>query len=86
MKVMIPSPLYDYTGGDYEVDVDASNLAGLMTELERRYPGIRFRMVNEQDALRGHMRIFINGVSVRDMNAVLKPQDEVFIVQALSGG
>ena len=83
---MIPSPLYDYTGGDYEVDVDASNLAGLLAELERRYPGIRFRMVNEQDALRGHMRIFINGVSVRDMSFVLKPQDEVFIVQALSGG
>jgi sulfur-carrier protein len=86
MKVLIPSPLYDYTGGEYEVELDASSLAGLLAELERRYPGIRFRMVNEQDAIRGHIRIFINGVAVRDMDTVLNPQDEVFIVQALSGG
>ena len=86
MKVIIPTPLHDYTGGEYELEMDAETLAALLAELDRRYPGIRFRMVDEQDAMRNHMRVFLNGVSVRDMATVLNRQDEVLFVQALSGG
>jgi len=86
MKVLIPSPLRDYTGGQSEVQATGTTLADLLADLDRRFPGIRFRMVDEQDAIRGHMRVFVNGDAVRDMNASLRATDEVMIVQALSGG
>ena len=86
MKVLIPTPLRSYTDGQGEVDAGGASLADLLTDLDRRYPGIRFRMVDEQDAIRGHMRVFVNGADVRAMDTSLSATDEVMIVQALSGG
>jgi hypothetical protein len=43
-------------------------------------------MVDEQDALRPHMRVFVNRVKVRALDVPLEPSDEVHILQALSGG
>jgi molybdopterin converting factor small subunit len=86
MKVLIPDPLRSYTQQAREVDAEGGTLAALLADLDRRYPGIRFRMIDEQDAIRRHIRIFVNGDEVRTLNTPLGPADEVFIVQALSGG
>lgn len=85
MKVLIPSPLHSYTGAA-RVDAEGATLAALLADLERRYPGIRFRMVDEQDRIRRHMRVFINGDPVFDLARALEPGDDVVIVQALTGG
>jgi sulfur-carrier protein len=86
MKVGIPSVLQSYTRGERSVDAHGATLAALLDDLDARYPGIRFRMVNEADALRPHMRIFVNRESVTDLRCTLEPTDDVLIVQALSGG
>jgi len=85
MKILIASPLRSYTGAD-EVEAYGANLRALLADLDARYPGIRFRMIDEQDSVRRHMRIFINGEPVKDLKYVLDETDEVCIVQALSGG
>jgi sulfur-carrier protein len=85
VKVLIPSPLHSYTGGPC-VEAEGANLAALLADLDRRYPGIRFRMVDEQERIRRHMRVFVNGDQVFDLAHVIEPHDEVVIVQALSGG
>lgn len=85
MKVLIPSPLHSYTGRA-RVQADGTTLAALLADLDRRYPGIRFRMVDEQDRIRRHMRVFVNGDQVFDLAQALDPADEVVIVQALTGG
>lgn len=85
MKVVIPSPLRSYTK-DREVDAAGGTLAALLIDLDRQYPGIRFRMVDEQGQVRPHMRIFVNGEQVFDLTQTLDAADEVQIVQALSGG
>jgi hypothetical protein len=51
-----------------------------------RSPGIRFRVVDEQDRLRGHMRFFVNNEQTFDPYHPLRSTDEVLLVQALSGG
>lgn len=84
-KVLIASPLRSYTGAD-EVEADGDTLGALLADLDARYPGIRFRMIDEQDQVRRHMRIFLNGEPVKKLNQMLGPSDEVCIVQALSGG
>ena len=85
MKVLIPSPLRSYTG-EREVEASGATLAELLAALDRRYPGLRFRMIDEQDRLRPHIRLFVNGEQARDLATALGPSDEVQIVQALSGG
>ncbi len=52
----------------------------------RAIPGIRFRMVNEANALRPHMRVFVNRESIVDLDRALAPDDEVMVLHALSGG
>ena len=86
MKVRIPSPLASYTRNAREVDATGATLFELLADLDRRYPGIRFRMIDEQDAVRPHMRIFVNGEQVWDLHSALAEGDDVFIIQALSGG
>ena len=85
MKVLIPTPLHDYTHAA-EVEAKGATLGELLADLDRQYPGIRFRMVDEQDRLRPHMRCFINKQPVFDLSRPLDGKDEVAIVQALSGG
>ena len=86
MKVLIPDPLRSYTEERREVKADGATLGEVLAALDRCYPGIRFRMIDEQDAIRRHIRIFVNGEQVRALDAPLENSDEVFIVQALSGG
>ena len=86
MRVLLPSPLVSYTGGRREVEARGATLAELLADLDRRHPGIRFRMIDEQDKVRKHIRFFLNGEPVFDLACAIRPTDEVCIVQALSGG
>jgi molybdopterin synthase sulfur carrier subunit len=85
MKVLIPSPLRSYTNAR-EVDASGPTLASLVVDLDRQFPGIRFRMIDEQDQMRPHIRFFVNSEQAFDLSQALHPTDEVQIVQALSGG
>jgi molybdopterin converting factor small subunit len=85
MKVLIPGGLRSYTERS-QVEVHGATLGAALAELERLYPGIRFRMIDEQDRIRRHIRIFVNGAQARDLAQPLKESDELVIVQALSGG
>jgi molybdopterin synthase sulfur carrier subunit len=85
MKVLIPGALRSYTR-DAQVEAVGDTLDALFTDLDRRYPGLRFRVVDEQGLLRPNMRIFVSGLGVRDMQHALKPDDFVAVVLALSGG
>jgi len=85
MKILIPGPLRSYTR-TREVEASGATLAELIADLDRQYPGLRFRMVDEQDRIRPHMRCFVNGEKVADMACRLRPDDALQIVQALSGG
>lgn len=85
MKVLIPSVLLSYTKAQ-KVEAAGATMAELLTDLDRQYPGLRFRVIDEQQRMRPHMRFFVNGVQVFDMAQTLRPDDAVHIVQALSGG
>ena len=86
MEVRIPTPLRSYTGDASVVEANGATIAELVADLDRRYPGIRFRLVDEQGRLRTHMKVFVNQDLVRDLTTALGRSDEVIIMQALSGG
>ena len=84
--VSIPSPLRSYADGVCEVPADGSTLGEILLDLDRRHPGLRFRLIDEQGRVRKHMRIFVNRAIEDDLNRSLDPTDEVVLMQALSGG
>ena len=86
MKVVLPSPLASYTANRREVDAEGATLDELFRDLDRRYPGLRFRVIDEQDAIRPHIKVFVNREQAASIRRSLSPQDEVLVVAALSGG
>ena len=85
MKVLIPSALRSYTRAP-QVEATGNSLDAMFNDLDRRYPGLRFRVVDEQGRLRPNMRLFVGTLGVRDLSHPLKPDDFVAVVLALSGG
>lgn len=85
MKVLVPGALRSYTRAS-QVEALGRTLDELFDDLERQYRGLRFRVIDEQNLLRPHMRVFVNGRGVRDLQQALQPDDFVAVVLALSGG
>jgi len=84
--VRIPGPLRSYTHGAAQVRARGDTLDEVLAELERAYPGMRFRMIDEQQRIRPHIRIFINASETAALDAALGAGDEVHLICALSGG
>lgn len=85
MRVLIPTALRSYTRHS-RVDADGASLNALLADLDQRFPGLRFRIVDERGLLRRHMRIFVDGLGVEDLSTPLRATSDVAIVMALSGG
>jgi molybdopterin converting factor small subunit len=85
MKVYIPTPLRSYTGSG-EVEAAGTTLRQLLDDLDRRFPGIRFRIIDEQDGVRPHIKIFVNEELQRSIDVGVGARDEIHIICALSGG
>lgn len=86
MKVSIPTPLRSYTHGEAQVEAEGATLRQLLDDLDRRHPGLKFRVVDEQGRLRQHMRVFLNRSVATDLDQAVNVGDEVTLMQALSGG
>ena len=85
-QVLIPSQLTSYTGGATRVEAAGGTVAAVLDDLDRRFPGLKFRVIDEQDRVRRHMRLFIGRRETRSVAATLTDGDELLIFGALSGG
>ena len=86
MRVEISSVLHSYTGGKSEVEAEGATLDALFDDLNRRFPGLRFRVVDERGQVRPTMLVCVGYEVCRDLSRPLGPSDEVRILHALSGG
>ena len=87
MIVRIPGLLRSYTQGVETVEVAAAaTLAEVLAALDTRFPGLRFRIVDEQAAIRPHVKLFVDAVLARNLSQPTASACELMIVGALSGG
>ena len=86
VSVLIPSQLTAYTGGITRVPATGATVDEVLIDLDRRFPGLRFRVIDEQDRVRRHMRIFVGRAETRTVGEPVADGDEVLIFGALSGG
>ena len=85
-QVLIPSQLTSYTDGATRVPAAGATVGAVLDDLDGRYPGLKFRVIDEQDRVRKHMRLFIGQAETRSVAETLAPGDELLIFGALSGG
>ena len=85
MRVSVASALRSYTQSREHVTGSGATVGELLFDLDRSFPGIRFRIVDEQERIRVHIRIFVNR-ELADLKRALQESDEVQILCALSGG
>lgn len=87
--VRIPTPLRGLTKGAAEVQAEADTVTGLIEDLERQYPGLKERLVEDGGQLRRFINLYVNQEDIRFLQGAkttLKPGDEVSIVPAIAGG
>ena len=87
--VRIPTPLRALTKGSAEVQVKGESVAAVVEDLERQFPGLRERLVDEGGELRRFINIYVNEEDIRFLDGkktALKASDQVSIVPAIAGG
>ncbi len=84
--VRIASPLRSYTSNAANVTAQGKNLREVLADLDRQFPGMRFRMIDEQGRIRQHIRLYVNTGMASDLSAQVAPGDTVHLICALSGG
>jgi molybdopterin synthase sulfur carrier subunit len=87
--VRVPTPLRSLTKGNAEVQAKGDTVADVVEDLDRQFPGLRERLVDDTGELRRFINVYVNGEDVRFLQAkttTLKDGDEVSIVPAIAGG
>ena len=89
VTVRIPTPLQRLTNGQGEVVCDGTTVNELLTDLERRHPGIKERICDESGKLRRFVNVFVNEEDIRFLKGeqtAVKDGDDVSIIPAIAGG
>lgn len=86
VRVVLPSQLQGYTDGRREVEAEGATLGEVLVDLDRRHPGLRFRVIDEQDRVRRHVLLFVGRERSEDLSTPVPPGATVTVVGALSGG
>jgi sulfur-carrier protein len=89
IQVYVPYPLRGLTKGQGTVELQADDLAQAIAELNRRFPGMAYRILDDQGRLRRFVNAFVNDEPVSDRapsEVALHPGDEVTILPSVAGG
>jgi len=88
-RVRFTRHLERYFEGLGPLDLDAGSVGELISLLERRHPGMAHYLLDDRGWLRKHVNVFVDGTTIpdrRDLSGPLRPDSEVHVMQALSGG
>lgn len=86
VRVHVASILHEYTGGAGELSAHGRTLREVLADIDRRHPGLLFRIVDEQGALRPHIKVYLDKRFLRELDTAVPDGATVHVLQALSGG
>ena len=88
-KVRIPTPLRKLTNNEELVEVNAATIGEAIAELQRRFPGIQERLLDDTGAVRRFVNVYVNEEDIRflqNQQTPVKDGDEISIIPAIAGG
>ena len=88
-KVRIPTPLRKLTNNEELVEVNAATIGEAIAELQRRFPGIQERLLDNAGAVRRFVNVNVNEADIRflqNQQTPVKDGDEISIIPAIAGG
>lgn len=89
VNVKIPTPLRKITKNQGEVVAEGDTVIALIDNLEKKYPGIKKRLLDEKGEIRKFINIYIDEEDIRFLqgkNTKIKGKKEITIVPAIAGG
>jgi molybdopterin converting factor small subunit len=89
VRVLIPTPLRTYTGGESRVEGAGSSVGEVLADLNTRYPGLNDRVSESDGEIRRFVNVFLNGENVRKLQGAatpVNPGDEIGVIPAMAGG
>ncbi len=89
IRVTLPSALRSYARGHEAVDVPAATLADAIAKLAADFPGLGYRILDDQGRLRRFVNAFVNDELVSHLepqDVRLREGDTVHILPSVAGG
>jgi adenylyltransferase/sulfurtransferase len=89
ITVYIPTPYRQFTDNQARVEAGQATVAGVLRELEGRYPGLRGRVLDGRGEILHHVNVYVNNLAVEELGgleAAVRDGDEVALIPALAGG
>lgn len=89
VKVMIPTPLRQYTERKEAVEIEASSVADALQRLTAQFNGLRKHLYNDEGKLRSFVNIYLNDEDIRYLQkdkTPVNPNDVISIVPSIAGG
>jgi len=89
VKVIIPTPLRQYTGKQDAIEIEARTVAEALSAITTQYGDLRKHLFNEEGKLRSFVNIYLNDEDIRYLKKELTPlndNDVISIVPSIAGG
>ena len=88
IRVHIPTPMRQHTGGQTEVEVSGATVQAALEDLGARFPGVTQRLF-DNGQVRRFINLYLNNEDVRyldNLATTVKDGDELSIIPAVAGG
>ena len=90
MKVILPSALKQYAGGQAEADLPGANVAEVLAALVERFPDLRKHIFSDDGRVRKFVNIYVNENDIRHLprreSTALTSTDVITILPSIAGG
>jgi len=89
VKVIIPTPLRQYTEKKDAIELEAKTVAEALASLTTQYRDLRRHLYNEEGKLRTFVNIYLNDEDIRYLQKEQTPvdaDDVISIVPSIAGG
>jgi len=88
-KILIPTPLRQYTDKKDTIELNGSTVGELLKSLTSEHPDLRRHLFNDEGKLRSFVNVYVNDEDIRYLNKDATPvqaTDTLTIVPSIAGG
>ena len=89
VTVRLPGTLRDAVGGETKIQAAGATLGDVFMDIDRRHPGFRARVLDDQGAIRSYVNVYVGDADARGtggLSTAVPDGSEVMVIPAMAGG